>query len=66
MRFVLIIFLCFLSLGANHISWYPTFDLAHKAAIKKKKNLLIFLVEKSSVSSNTVNFGKVLKSPKYR
>ena len=37
-----------LTLEANHISWYPNFDKAHKEAIKQEKKLMVLLIEENS------------------
>ncbi|MEN8303689.1 MAG: thioredoxin family protein [Campylobacterota bacterium] len=43
---LLLITLLALSLNAKHISWYGSFDKAHKVALKENKNLMVLLIKK--------------------
>jgi thioredoxin-related protein len=42
-------------LNANHVSWYGSFDKAHKEAIKQDKVLMVLLVKKDcNVCSDSI------------
>lgn len=46
MRTLLLLTLFYLSLHANHVSWYGDFDKAHQEALKQNKNLMVLLIKK--------------------
>ena len=35
-----------LTLSANHVSWYGSFDKAHKKALKDDKKIMVLVIEK--------------------
>jgi hypothetical protein len=54
MRLFFIFILLFVSLSADYVHWYSSYEKAHEKAIKERKNLLILLIEKNSKSSAKV------------
>ncbi len=46
MRTLLLLALLYLSLHANHVSWYGDFDKAHQEALKQNKKLMVLLIKK--------------------
>ncbi len=48
MRSFLLLCLVLSTLEANHISWSPNFDKAHKEALKQEKKLMVLLIEENS------------------
>ncbi len=46
MRFLTLLALIFISLNADHVSWYGDFDKAHKQALKENKKLMVLLIKK--------------------
>jgi len=46
MRALFLFCVFYISLHANHVSWYGDFDKAHQQALKENKNLMVLLIKK--------------------
>jgi len=45
-RSFILIGMLVLTLSANHVSWYGSFDKAHKKALKDDKKIMVLVIEK--------------------
>ncbi len=48
MRYFILLNLIILTLNANHIMWYPSYDKAHQEAMKQDKMLMVLLIKRDS------------------
>jgi len=54
MPIIIFLLLFSISLQAEHVQWYWSYDKAHQKALKEKKMLMVLLMEDNSKESNKV------------
>lgn len=54
MKHLIFIFFFIISVHAHNLSWYGSYETAHKEALKKHKMLMVLLVEKDCPNCNKI------------